>query len=91
MAEPILALLVPVLFHKVTNSASLDTKSVAFKIYTDIMARYLGNDATFQGNSIANYAGRAGARRGGADAEGDANQQAQVSSTTRQICEQLTN
>ena len=73
LAEPILALLVPVLFHKVMHSASLDTKSVAFKIYADVMARYLGNDGTFQGNSIANYSGRAGARRGGADADAEAN------------------
>ena len=91
LAEPILALLIPVLFNKLTNSTSLDTKSVAFKIYTDIMARYLGNDATFQSNSITNFSGKTSpAKRGGAEEDEDAEKQAHVSSTTRQICEQLT-
>ena len=47
-----MTLLIPVLFHKVMNSASLDIKSVAFKIYTDIMSRYMSDDSVFQGDSI---------------------------------------
>ena len=91
LAEPILALLIPVLFNKLTNSKSLDTKSVAFKIYTDIMARYLGSDATFRGNSIAKYARKTSpVKRVGGEQEEDAERHAQVSSTTKQICEQLT-
>jgi len=37
LAQPILTLLAPVLFDKLTNSQSDDIKFLSFKIYTDIM------------------------------------------------------
>jgi hypothetical protein len=37
LAQPVLSLLVPVLFNKLTNSQSMDVRFLSFKIYTDIM------------------------------------------------------
>lgn len=75
LAEPIVALLIPVLFHKVINSGSLDIKSVAFKIYTDIMSRYLSNDSVFQGDSIVSvYKEILAARQGGAELDNSGNE-----------------
>jgi len=37
LAQPVLTLLVPVLFNKLTNSQSMDVRFLSFKIYTDIM------------------------------------------------------
>ena len=37
LIEPVIKLLIPVLFNKLNNTTSLDVKFLSFKIYTDIM------------------------------------------------------
>ena len=41
LVQPILTLLIPVLFDKLTNSTSDDIKFLSFKIFTDIMTQYI--------------------------------------------------
>ena len=43
LAQPVLSLLVPVLFNKLTNSHSMDVRFLSFKIYTDIMTQYISD------------------------------------------------
>lgn len=44
LAQPVLTLLVPVLFNKLTNSQSMDVRFLSFKIYTDIMTQYISDE-----------------------------------------------
>lgn len=37
LVQPVVSLLLPVLFHKLSNSTQPDTKILSFKIYADIM------------------------------------------------------
>jgi len=37
LSEPVMSVLIPVLFHKVHHSQMEDIKFLSFKIYTDIM------------------------------------------------------
>mmetsp|Transcript_5132 Transcript_5132/g.7864 ORF Transcript_5132/g.7864 Transcript_5132/m.7864 type:complete len:98 (-) Transcript_5132:972-1265(-) len=48
LAQPVLALLVPVLFDKLKNTESEDVKFMAFKIFTDIMVQYTSDPEIYQ-------------------------------------------
>jgi len=38
LVQPVVSVLLPVLFNKLTNTESQDTQFVAFKVYADIMS-----------------------------------------------------
>lgn len=44
LSQPILTMLVPVLFNKFTNSESNEIRFLSFKIYTDIMCQYISDE-----------------------------------------------
>lgn len=46
LSQPILTLLIPVLFHKLANSQSEDIKFLSFKIYSDMMSQFLADEVT---------------------------------------------
>lgn len=60
LAEPILTLLVPVLFDKLTNTESDDIKFMSFKIYTDIMTQYISDEQVYNPSGTANLAATIG-------------------------------
>ena len=47
LVQPILTLLIPVLFDKLTNSTSDDIKFLSFKIFTDIMTQYIQDESIY--------------------------------------------
>lgn len=47
LVQPVLTLLVPVLFDKLTNSKSDDIKFLSFKIFTDIMTQYIADESVY--------------------------------------------
>ena len=59
LAQPILTLLVPVLFDKLTNSQSDDIKFMSFKIYTDIMTQYISDEQAYNPSPAAANGGAA--------------------------------
>lgn len=78
LAQPVLTLLVPVLFNKLTNSQSMDVRFLSFKIYTDIMTQYI-SDVNLNSKLSEKDQGLSG------KAEQSANQYLQVQSVSRLI------
>ena len=52
MAQPILTLLCPVLIDKLTNSKSENIRFMSFKIYTDIMTQYIGEESIYNPQNL---------------------------------------
>ena len=52
LAQPILSLLVPILFDKLNNTQSMDIKMLSFKIYTDIMTQYITDPQQYKPGSL---------------------------------------